>query len=168
MIKLYVYHLDQCSPKKCTGRKLAKFGQAHMVDILGKVPKKTILLDPYAPKALSKEDLPTARSNGIVAYDCSWNRIENERFLVRKGRVPRALPYLLAANPNHYAQPMKLSTIEAFMAALFILGEKERAEELSGLYKWGAGFLELNREPLEEYSKAENSQQVVEAQGLFV
>ncbi|UCG71098.1 MAG: hypothetical protein JSV09_03435, partial [Thermoplasmata archaeon] len=27
-VELHIYHTDQCDPKKCTGRKLAKFGQA--------------------------------------------------------------------------------------------------------------------------------------------
>jgi len=76
----------------------------------------------------------------------------------------RALPFLLAANPVNYGTPFRLNSVEAFAAALYILGQKEQAERILGKFSWGLGFLELNRAPLEEYSKAKNSAEVIEIQ----
>jgi pre-rRNA-processing protein TSR3 len=80
----------------------------------------------------------------------------------------RALPFLLAANPVNFGKPFKLSTVEAFAAALFILGEKEQAALILNKFKWGRTFLELNQEPLERYSKAANSTEVVKIQGEYL
>jgi pre-rRNA-processing protein TSR3 len=35
-------------------------------------------------------------------------------------------------------------------------------------FKWGQTFLDLNREPLEEYEKARNTEEIIKAQKLFV
>ena len=48
---------------------------------------------------------------------------------------PRALPFLVASNPVNYGKPFKLTSLEAFSAALFILGEVEYAKELLNIYK---------------------------------
>jgi len=82
--------------------------------------------------------------------------------------ISRALPFLLAANPVNWGKPFKLSTLEAFSASLYILGEREQAERLLRLYTWGEQFYNLNREPLEEYASARTSEEVVERQFLFV
>ena len=81
---------------------------------------------------------------------------------------PRSLPYLIAANPTYYGRPTTLSTAEALAAALFILGDKEKAKVILSRFKWGPTFLDLNREPLEAYAAAENSTDVVEAQRQFM
>ena len=81
---------------------------------------------------------------------------------------PRSLPFLLAANPGNYGKAFKLSTLEAFSASLYIMGEKLQAENILKIYTWGEQFLNLNREPLEEYSLASTSKEVVEKQYLFI
>ena len=80
----------------------------------------------------------------------------------------RALPYLLAGNPVNFGRPFKLNSAEAFAAALYILGYKEQAEKVLSKFNWGHSFLELNKEPLEEYSKAKNSREIVEIQGHYI
>ena len=80
----------------------------------------------------------------------------------------RALPYLLASNPLNFGKPFKLSTLEAFAAALFILGFFKQCEKILNIYNWGSNFLVLNKEPLELYSSAMNSSEVVESQNLFL
>ncbi len=82
--------------------------------------------------------------------------------------VHRALPFLLAANAVNFGRPFKLSTVEAFAAALYILGEKEQAALILNKFKWGPIFLELNREPLERYSKSRDSTEVVRIQGEYL
>ena len=80
----------------------------------------------------------------------------------------RALPFLLAANPVNFGRPFRLSTVEAFAAALYILGEKEQAALILGKFKWGQTFLELNLEPLERYSEAKDSSEIVQIQGEYM
>ena len=80
----------------------------------------------------------------------------------------RALPYLVAANPVNFGKPFKLSTVEALAAALFIIGEPARAEEILGKFSWGHVFLELNREPLSEYASARDSTEVVNIQREYL
>jgi pre-rRNA-processing protein TSR3 len=166
MIKLFVYRIPQCDPKKCTALKLARFGYVKLVNELKKLPSSAILLDPTAKKAFSKQDLEYAKSYGLVALDCSWEKAEKV-FLRIKRLKRRALPYLLAANPINYARPAKLTTLEAFAASLYILGFEQTARKILAIYSWGLRFLELNREPLEDYKKARTSAEIIEYQRSF-
>ena len=160
-MKLIIYHANEDDPKKCTAKKLAKFGYAKIVTNIKKTPKGAILLNPLSKKSLSKEDLKTAENNGILALDCSWENAENSFDLLDKRCKSRALPFVVAANPVNFGKPFKLSTLEAFAATLYILGDIKKAEEILKLYKWGPYFLELNKEPLEDYRAAENSTEVI-------
>jgi len=167
-IKLILYHADQCDPKKCTGRKLAKFGYAKIVRSIRLIPKKAIILNPAAQKALSKEDAHYTKMHGIAVLDCSWKKSEELLFKLRSRGISRALPYLVPANPTNFGKPFKLSTVEAFAAALFITGHREQAEKIMNKFKWGPHFLKMNEIPLAEYSQAENSAEVVEIQNEFL
>ena len=155
--ELVIYHLGQDDPKKCTARRLAKFGMARMVKRAERVHRNQILLSPFSKKALSPED---RKFGGIVAVDCSWKNAE-EIFSRMGGGNRRALPYLVAANPVNYGKPMRLTTAEAFAASLYILGDTEGAGMIMDKFKWGPHFLELNREPLERYRNAKTSGEVV-------
>jgi pre-rRNA-processing protein TSR3 len=63
---------------------------------------------------------------------------------------------------------MMLSSVEALAASLYILGEKKQAEEILSKFTWGMNFIDLNREPLERYSQARTSAEVVEIQSEYV
>ncbi len=166
-INLFVYLSRECDPKKCTGLKLVQFDKVNGVYSLGNIPKKSLFLNPIEKKALSPEDSELALKRGITGFDCSWKRIAEIESLTGK-LEQRSLPYLVAANPTNFGIPTKLSTVEALSAALYILGEKEQARELLNGFKWGHTFLEMNMEPLEEYSNAENSHEIVELQKEFM
>ncbi len=166
MISLHLYHADQCDPKKCSGKKLARFRLAILHDSPGKLPREAILLDPFSEQALSPADNP---KKGIIVLDCSWEEVERVfPVLERRKLRHRALPFLLAANPVNYGKPFKLSTVEAFAAALYILGEKENAALILNKFKWGKTFIELNLELLERYSKAKDSTEVVRIQSEYL
>jgi pre-rRNA-processing protein TSR3 len=167
-IKLVLYHTDQCDPKKCTGKKLVRFGFAQSVKNLRRIPPKSIILNPSAKKALSREDLPYAKKHGITVLDCSWEKAEELLYKLRNKGVSRALPYLVAANPVNFGKPFKLSTVEAFSSALYILGYIEEAHALMDKYKWGPHFLKMNKIPLDEYKNAKDSTEVVEIQKEFL
>ncbi|MCS7131752.1 MAG: DUF367 family protein, partial [Hadesarchaea archaeon] len=146
-MQLFVYNAKECDPKRCTAIRLYRAGKIQMVYRFRDLPSGAILLDPLVEKALSKEDANVARTRGLVALDCSWKQIE-QIARARKRMLPRSLPYLVAANPTHYGRPTVLSTAEALAAALFILGEPDRANEILKIFKWGPTFLELNQELL--------------------
>jgi pre-rRNA-processing protein TSR3 len=82
--------------------------------------------------------------------------------------TPRALPFLLAANPVNYGKPYQLSTLEAFAAALYILDEVAQATAILGIYTWGHRFLELNKEPLEEYRQARSSAEIIQIMNKYI
>jgi len=169
-IKLYAYHGKQCDPKKCTAIKMSKFGFLKLIDRFSMLPYGCILLHPYAKKAISREDLQIAKVHGILALDVSWKYAEEifQKLSKQKRVEPRALPFLVAANPVNFGKPFQLSTLEAFAAALYILGEKDRACEILSIYKWGKTFLDLNREPLEDYSRCKNSKEIIEVQSQYI
>lgn len=165
-IPLHLYHANQCDPKKCTGKKLVKFHLAHLYRQAGSLPRGAIFLNPMAQQALSPAD---NYNQGIIVLDCSWEEVERIFPTLQKLRLEhRALPYLLAANPVNYGKPFKLGTVEAFAAALYIYGYKDQAVEILNKFKWGHTFLELNNEPLEAYSKAQDSRKVVKIQHEFM
>jgi pre-rRNA-processing protein TSR3 len=87
---------------------------------------------------------------------------------VRSWRIRRALPFLIAANPVNFGKPCVLSSVEALAAALYIIGEKDRAAELLSKVSWGIRFLEVNREPLDLYTSAKDSTEVIKIQELYI
>jgi pre-rRNA-processing protein TSR3 len=163
MIPLLAYRDNTCDPRKCSVKKLARSGMVRIVPRIRAIPRGTILLDPTAERALSPADRP-ARS--ITVLDCSWEVLDTS--VVRGFRRRRALPFLLAANPVNFGRPFKLSSLEAFAAALFILGEQKQAELILSIYTWGRRFLEVNREPLERYAGAKDSTEIVSIQKEYL
>jgi pre-rRNA-processing protein TSR3 len=55
----------------------------------------------------------------------------------------------------------KLSTAEALAGSFYILGDKRMAKAFMEKFKWGHTFLELNSNLLEDYSIAENQQEIL-------
>ena len=123
MIPVYVYDKGQCDPKKCTAKKMLKFGLAKEAKTLSSIPKGAVVLSPFAEKALSPADAYSARK-GLVVMDLTWTNIEG--FPRVRGAEERGLPYLLATKPINWGRPMELNSAEAVLAALVILGEKSR------------------------------------------
>ena len=163
MIPLYAFRDNSCDPRKCTVKKLEKAGFLTIFSRISQIPRNTLLLDPTAEQALSPADR-FVRS--ITVLDCSWVVLDTGA--VRSWRIRRALPFLMAANPVNFGKPCKLSSIEALAAALYILGEKERAFAVLSKVSWGIRFLEVNSEPLELYAHARDSTEVIAIQALYV
>ena len=161
MIRLIILQKGQDDPKKCTADKMGRFRLAEMVRSMDRVPYGAIILDPYAKDVLSHADAPAASAHGLLGLDCSWEYAE-QVFKREKARrlAPRRLPCLLAANPVNYGKWCKLSTLEALAASLYILGEKEQAERILCIFNWGKQFLLLNHNPLEDYSKAKDAEEI--------
>jgi pre-rRNA-processing protein TSR3 len=163
MIPLYAYRDNSCDPKKCTVKRLERSGLVKVLSKISHIPRTTLLLDPTAEQALSPADRP-ARS--ITALDCSWDVLDTGA--VSSWRKRRALPFLVAANPVNFGRPWRLTSVEAFAAALVILGEAAQAALILESQGWGPRFLELNEEPLSLYAAARDSTEVVSIQGLYL
>jgi len=157
-------YLDECDKKKCTGIRLSKFNLINIISV--KQVRNSIVLSPFAPKSISNEDIHQMKSNGITVIDGSWNKIENNPFL-SKG-IPRALPFLIAANPVNYGKPTKLTCAEALSAALYIVGEKSQSLEILKSFKWGNEFIRINQERLEKYSECKTSSEIITVQNEFL
>lgn len=167
-IGIHVYHTGQDDPRKNTALRLQKAGKAHLFDDVKRAPKHAVLLNPFAKKALSREDLDDMRRHGILALDCSWKQAE-EAFPVLLGSTrSRALPFLVAANPVNYGKPFVLSTAEAIGAALAIVGELRQARDVLSAVPFGDLFLQLNKNPLEDYARCATSGEVVQAQMAYL
>jgi pre-rRNA-processing protein TSR3 len=124
----------------------------------GMISNNSLVLNPSAAEILTKHDSKHI-NNGLVVIDCSWKRAE-EVFVRRFKGINRKLPLLLAANPTNYGHLYTLSSVEALSAALVILGFQEEARKLLSQFKWGKTFLDLNAEPLQDYSQAEDSESI--------
>ncbi|MCI4334817.1 MAG: DUF367 domain-containing protein [Thermoplasmata archaeon] len=117
-----------------------------------------ILLDPRAATPLSSLDRERARVDGLLAVDCSWNRIGLRggfpAGLPGLGGQPhrRRLPFLRATNPQHFGRWAELNTAEALAAALFLLGQRDRAESLLDGFAGGPEFWRLNGSALAAFA----------------
>jgi pre-rRNA-processing protein TSR3 len=163
MMPLYAYRDNSCDPRKCTVKKLEKAGFLRIFTRISQIPRNTLLLDPTAEQAFSPADR-NARS--ITVLDCSWAVLDTGK--IKSWRIRRALPFLVAANPVNFGKPCVLSSIEALAAALFIMGDRERASDILSKVSWGIRFLEVNREPLDLYAGAKDSAGVIKIQELFI
>lgn len=157
-VRLYLVLAEEDHPKACTGRRLLHRGLVHRVRSIEGISPPPIVLDPYAPEPLGPADRPAARRGGLLAVDCSWNR------LTERGRFPgpspprgegirRRLPILIATNPQHYGRPAQLNTVEALAAALVLLGDREEAARLLEGFRGSGSFLAVNADRLAEYAR---------------
>jgi pre-rRNA-processing protein TSR3 len=189
-VDLHVRYEGDDDPERCTARRLAKFDLAQLHGSPRETPPG-VVLNPHAEQALSPADRGASDRGGrgvsdretdargtsdrggrgvsdrLVALDCSWETAEREAFDLRG--THRALPFLVAANPVNFGSPFELTTVEAFAAALVILGERDQAERVLSKVRWGGEtFLELNAEPLRRYADCEDSTDVVAVQEEYL
>ena len=165
-IRLYILHLNQDDPKKCTAKKLSRFNYAKLYTRKDRIPKGSIILSPFTERVLSPADRRTAERQGITVVDCSWHQAR-EVFWSLRGNF-RRLPFLVPVNPVNFGKPGRLSSAEALAAALYIIGYKEQAKKIMNIFKWGPNFFIVNREPLELYSKASSWKDVLKSEHEFV
>tara|TARA_B100000575_G_scaffold292688_1_gene301762 strand:+ start:339 stop:863 length:525 start_codon:yes stop_codon:yes gene_type:complete len=167
---LHVIHLNQDDPKKCTSRKLHQSGLINLHESVNSAPRRGYLLNPHAKTVLAPEDVGLVLLGGsIVVLDCSWKQIEDSLNLIdgRTRLEGRILPLLLAANPVSWGKVGRLSSVEALGASLAILGLWEQASSVVEPFPFGEQFLNLNKKPLEAYSKAHSREDIIEIQREF-
>jgi pre-rRNA-processing protein TSR3 len=159
-VRLFIALAGEDHPKACTGRRLLARGLARPSSSAGNGAARPVTLDPHAAHPLSAVDRHRVDAAGILAVDCSWNR------LGARGRLPpgptdatrpaprRRLPILVAANPQHYGRVTELNTVEALAAAVYLLDRRDQARGLLAGFRGGDQFLEINRERLDAYAGA--------------
>lgn len=156
MPRIYVLYYGEDDPRKNTALKMVRMGYAVKT---WRYSSKSIVLDPFARRYLGPWDKDFVEKYGLVVVDASWKKLTPRHF-PRRG-IHRKLPLLIAGNPVNYGKPFMLSSIEAVAAALYISGYKEQALELVKVYKWMKTFFDLNKELLEQYSKARSEEEVI-------
>ncbi|MFB6197625.1 MAG: DUF367 family protein [Halobacteriaceae archaeon] len=160
-MEFHVRYEGDDDPKKCTARKLSRFGLVELHHSDRDTPRG-VVLNPFAERALA----PDVAEGNLIALDCSWKSAEEDQFSM--SGTHRALPYVIAANPVNFGRPLQLTTVEALAAGAYILGEREQASKLLSKFKWGSTFLEMNSEPLSRYARCTTSQDVVDVQEEYL
>ena len=153
-----ILYKNEDDPKKCTARKLRRFKLAVFIS---RIPSNSVILYSDSKVRLSPED---SSYQHLVAIDVSWENVDNYTF---SQYSTRSLPYMLAANPVNYGKPYKLSTVEAIAASYYILGKKDVAFKLLQKFSWGMQFINLNKNPLDDYSRAKSSNEILEIEKLY-
>ncbi|MBI3623914.1 DUF367 family protein [Candidatus Pacearchaeota archaeon] len=153
-MQIQVLMFKQDDPKKCTAAKLVKFGIAK--DVRSTL-SNTLILDPFADKMILKNDRLVA--NSITGIDCSWE-FAQETFVKKFSGIHRKLPPLFAGNPVNYSKLSKLTTVEAIAGALFVMEFNEIAHDMLNKFKWGHTFYDLNKNLLDDYSKAHSEEEI--------
>ena len=170
-VPVHAIWLAQDDPKKNTAVRLSRRGDIRLHEKFNKLPRRGIILEPLCGKVLGPEDhsLLLEQGGSLVGLDCSWAHIEDSVSQVMKYTKlqGRMLPLLLAANPVNWGKPGKMTTAEALSASLFLIGKEEQARKLLSAFRWGEQFFVLNKEPLEAYSDAKSSKELVELQFEF-
>lgn len=161
-----MWDFNQCDPKKCSGRKLARCGLVKQLKIKQKFPG--LVLTPVGTSCINPSDRTIIEEKGLAVVDCSWAKIEETPLAQLKSHCPRLLPFLIAANPINYGKPCQLSCVEALAAAMYITGFKKKARTYLSKFSWGHAFLELNDELLESYSQCKNSPEMIVVQNEFI
>lgn len=169
-LRLFIVLAGEDHPKACTGRRLIRWGRAVPIARESSASPPPVVLDPYAPTPLSRVDLLAARRAGLLAVDCSWNRLSARgAFPHTEGRerthgTRRRLPMLVATNPQHYGRVAQLNTAEALAAALYVLGRGDDAARLLEGFAGAEEFLEVNRDRLELYRLSDSPSDVLTAE----
>ena len=164
MIPILVYDKDQCDPKKCTAKRMEKFGLAKEVP-LNRIPSGCIVLSPFGKETLSPADLKYAH-RGIVVLDLTWTHIDECPHI--RGEKARKLPYFVASNPINFGKPWRLNSAEAVLAALLVLGQDEQAELFMPRFNWAPTFVTMNGELLEAYRNAKDGKEIERIQNEYI
>lgn len=161
-----MWDMNQCDPKKCSGRKLLRHNLLKNLRIGQRY--HGLVLTPIASLCVCPNDKDIIQKFGLAVIDCSWAKVDDAPFRRMKSKHNRLLPFLVAANPINYGKPYEMSCVEALAAAMFITGYKKEADLYLSKFSWGHAFLELNSEALDMYAACTDSKSVIIAQMKYL
>lgn len=161
-IRLAMWDVGQCDPKRCTGRKLSRFNMIETLRLGSRF--NGVILSPLGTQSVSPEDRELVEQHGIAVIDCSWAKLDDTPFSKMKGNNLRLLPFFIASNNVNYGKPCQLSCAEALAAALTITGFHDESKHLLRKFKWGSAFFEINSELIDLYKECKNREEIVNAQ----
>lgn len=79
--------LNQCDPKKCSGRKLARYGLIDNLRLGQRFPG--LVLSPVGTNCVSPCDKEIIESFGLAVVDCSWSKLDETPFERMRSNHPR-------------------------------------------------------------------------------
>ncbi|CAL1715788.1 unnamed protein product [Somion occarium] len=161
-VPVAMWDFDQCDPKRCSGKRLARLGLIQDLKVGQKF--RGVVVTPKATLPVSPADRDLIAKNGLAVVECSWARLDDVPFGKIASPTERLLPYLVATNPVNYGKPWRLNCVEALAAAFYITGFDSYAERLLGAFGWGGAFHKVNRCFIDEYKKCKSSEEVVATQ----
>jgi pre-rRNA-processing protein TSR3 len=70
----------------------------------------------------------------------------------------------MATNPQHYGRVAQLTTVEAFAAALYVLGRESEARRVIDGFAGGEEFWEVNQIRFDRYRASKNAADILAAE----
>ncbi|XP_021896851.1 ribosome biogenesis protein TSR3 homolog [Carica papaya] len=94
-----MWDFGQCDAKRCTGRKLLRFGLLKDLRVGGGFGG--IVLSPVGSHCISKEDYSLMKRKGLAVVDCSWARLGDVPFVKLRSGASRLCMNFIPANQWH-------------------------------------------------------------------
>ena len=164
--KAACWDLEHCDPKRCSGKRLMRFGLMRELSVGQKFAG--VIISPNAKRVISPADKDLLEQFGAAVVECSWTRIKEVPWSKIGGKCERLLPYLVAANNVNYGRPWRLNCAEALAAAFFICGHEDWAHDVLAHFSYGEPFLEINSQLLKRYAACANEEEVGKAEELWL
>ncbi|KAK7205202.1 hypothetical protein BZA70DRAFT_238709 [Myxozyma melibiosi] len=161
-VKTAMWDFDQCDPKRCSGKKLARLGLIRNLRVGQKF--QGLVISPSGKFPVAPDDREILEEHGAAVVECSWACVNEIPWNRIGGKHERLLPYLIATNPVNYGKPWKLNCVEALAATFAICGHREWATEIMSHFSWGSAFLKVNADLLDVYCKCTDADSVIKAQ----
>ncbi|OXV05440.1 hypothetical protein Egran_06792 [Elaphomyces granulatus] len=156
--KAACWDLGHCDPKRCSGKRLMRFGLMRELQIGNRYPG--VIISPNAKSVLSPADRELLEQHGAAVVECSWARVKEVPWSRIGGKCERLLPYLIAANSVNYGRPWRLNCAEALTACFYICGHENWAIEVLKHFSYGDAFLEINAQLLKRYAACANENEI--------
>ena len=101
-VRLAMWDFGQCDSKRCTGRKLCRFGLVRALPTSAHFP--TLCSRRRIERAVSPADRDIVLSSGACVVDCSWARLDEVPFTKLRGVPPAAAAVPRGGKPGQLRQ----------------------------------------------------------------